>query len=91
MHDWILVSLKIDWLQGAIRITLRNNRSEDVFLVAEGFVDLKVPKREDWSKSVSINEVEGPSELDNGNFYLVIEIQSGDKIELEAKTIYLPG
>ena len=90
MHDWTLISIMVEWFKGTVTIAFKNSKSEEVFLVAKGFVDLKVPKREDWGESVSVNELEGPSLLENGNSYLAIEIQSGDKIELEARSISLP-
>lgn len=90
MHDWTFVALMVDWLKGVVTFTFKNSSSTEVFLVAEGLADLKVPKREDWGESVSVNEVEGPIVLENGNSYLAIEIQSGDKIELEARSISLP-
>jgi hypothetical protein len=90
MHDWTFVALMVDWLNGVVTFTFKNSSSTEVFLVAEGLADLKVPKREDWGESVSVNEVKGPMVLENGNSYLAIEIQSGDKIELEARSISLP-
>ena len=88
MHDWTFVTLLVEWSKGMVTITFENS-SNEVFLVAEGLADLKVPKREDWGGSVSVNEVDGPRMLDNGNSYIGIEIQSGDRIEIEAKSIYL--
>lgn len=90
MHDWTLVSLVIDWFKGMLTITFRNSNSDEVSLLAHGLADLKIPKKEEWGESVSVNEVEGLIILENGNHYLVIEMQSGDKIELEAKFISLP-
>jgi hypothetical protein len=89
MHDWTLVTLLLEWFKGIVTITLKNSNSNEFFLVAEGLADLKVPKREDWGESVSVNEVDGPRVLENGNSYISIEIQSGDKIEIEAKSISL--
>lgn len=90
MHDWTLLTLTIDWMKGEAMITFKNCQSQEVFLIAEGLSDFRVPKREEWGKSVSVNEVEGPKALQNGKFYFSIEMQSGDKIELEARTISLP-
>jgi len=90
MHDWTFVSLLVEWLKGVVTVTFKNNSSNEVFLIAEGLADLKLPRREDWGESVSVNEVEGPRVLSNGNIYISIEIQSGDKIEIEAKSITLP-
>ncbi|PKM44045.1 MAG: hypothetical protein CVV05_13150 [Gammaproteobacteria bacterium HGW-Gammaproteobacteria-1] len=90
MHDWTLLALVVDWVKGMVTITFRNSQSQEVFLMAEGLSDLRVPKREEWGGSVSVNEVEGPKQLQNGNTYVSIEMQSGDKVELEAKSISLP-
>lgn len=90
MHDWTFVTLMVEWAEGLVTFTFRNSSGTEVFLIAEGLVNLKIPKREAWGQSISINEVEGPILLENGNSYLVIEIQSGDKIELEARSISLP-
>ncbi|ELR64426.1 hypothetical protein C942_02449 [Photobacterium marinum] len=87
MHDWTLVTLVFDWLKGIATITFKNSYSQEVTLIAEGVAELKIPKREDWGESASVNKVDIPTALDNGNFYLQIEIQSGDKIEFEAKKI----
>ena len=91
MHDWSFVSLFMEWGIGKATITLKDNNSADVFLVADGLADLKVPRREEWGKSISVNDIIGPTALPNGNSYIVIEIQSGDRIEIEAKSISLPN
>lgn len=90
MHDWTFVTLLVEWLKGVVTITFKNSSSNEVFLIAEGLADLRVPKREDWGESVSVNEVDGPRILENGNSYIGIEIQSGDKVEIEARSISLP-
>lgn len=90
MHDWTLLALMVDWLDGTIKISFRNSQSQEVFLMANGFSELRVPRREEWGKSVAINEVDGPKTLQNGSMYFSIEMQSGDKIEMEARSISLP-
>ncbi|EGW21444.1 hypothetical protein [Methylobacter tundripaludum] len=90
MHDWTLVSILVDWIKGIVTITFKNYKSNQVILIADGLVNLHIPKREEWGESVSINEVTGPILLSNGNYHLKLEIQSGDKIELEAKFIKMP-
>jgi hypothetical protein len=90
MHDWTLLTLTVDWVKGMATITFKNSQSHEVFLIAEELSDFRVPKREEWGGSISVNEVDGPKELHNGNMYFSIEMQSGDKIELEAGSISLP-
>jgi hypothetical protein len=91
MHDWTLVSVLVHWATGIVDITFKNEQSKVVQLIATGFINLHIPRQEDWGSSVSVNEVDGPRLLENGNSYLCLEIQSGDKIELEAKSISLPN
>lgn len=90
MHDWTLLTIMVDWLDSTVRIAFRNRKSQEVFLMAEGLTNLRVPKREEWGGSVSVNEVDGPKVLQNGSLYFSIQMQSGDKIEMEARSISLP-
>jgi len=90
MHDWILVSISAEWIKGVVTVTFKNHESDQVMLITDGLANLRIPKREGWRESVSVNEVSGPILLSNGNYHLALEIQSGDKIELEAKSIKMP-
>ena len=90
MHDWTFVRLEFDWLNGFASLVFNNARSEEVIVLAKGVKHLQVPKREEWGESVSVNETDGPRSIKNGLSYLAIEIQSGDKIEIEAKSISMP-
>ena len=90
MHDWTLLEICVDWLKGSITATFRNTKSQEVKLIAEGLVDIRIPKMEEWGRSVSVNEVRGPHKLDNGHQKLTIEMQSGDNIEIIARSIFLP-
>lgn len=90
MHDWTLVSFNVEWAEAILKITFKNEKSEKAYLVAENFSSLIIPKREKWGESKSVNKVEGPIALSNGSIYLFIEMQSGDKIEIEAERIIVP-
>lgn len=90
MHDWTLGEITINWITGTLIFFLKNNKSEDVKIQVSGLYNLNLPKKEEWGRSVSINEINGPLVLANGHMYLEIEIQSGDTISLEAKLIELP-
>ena len=91
MHDWTVLSVQFEWVESTITIKLLNRNSQEVELSVKGSKLLHIPKREDWGESSSVNEVIGPTLLENGNYYLAIEIQSGDKIELEGDDIIMPG
>ena len=90
MHDWTLVSLTFDWQGASATLSLRNPSSETVSLVAENVVNLLMPKRDEWGRSVSVNEVAGPTLQSDGTQTLRIEMQSGDVIEITAGSFVLP-
>jgi hypothetical protein len=80
----------VEWAAGIVTINFDTYEFGMVKVTGVGFVRLLVPKRDEWGESVSVNGHEGPQELCNGNQLLTINIQSGDKIELEAKSIFMP-
>lgn len=91
MHDWTLVSVQVDWQAATVVVGFRNADSEQVLLTADDFTDLHVPKREDWGASVSVNEASDIELLPSGQQRLTIEMQSGDVLSLEAKSIRFPA
>ena len=90
MHDWTFVSLLIDWIKGNVTLIFKDHRSEEVRWVGEKFVELRISRREEWGESFSVNQVNEPVKLNNGNYQLSIEIQSGDVIEIEAQSFFIP-
>lgn len=90
MHDWTLLSILIDWIAGTAVISFRNEKSDEVRLIAEGILDIHIPKREEWGRSVSINDVVGPRRDADGNLSIELEVQSGDRIKLLAKSVSMP-
>jgi hypothetical protein len=91
MHDWSLISIVFEWPSGILNLSFRYGEGHNALLSAINVVELLVPKREEWGPSVSVNEVTGPFMLANGNHRLLIEMQSGDIIQIEAKNFTLPG
>ena len=90
LHDWTLVSIDTNWLEGRVAISIVNPDHETVSLLAQQFSDLKITKREEWGESVSINKVQGPNILENGNNIIFIEMQSGDVLTIEAASFNFP-
>jgi hypothetical protein len=90
MHDWTLVTLSFDWKGACVTLTLRNPKSESVLLKAEGVIRLLVPKRDEGGRSISVNDVTGPTRQPDGTEVLLIEMQSGDVIEIVATSFDLP-
>lgn len=89
MHDWVISTLEIDWDKNVINITFKT-ASGDQNIVATEFAKLIVPKRENWGPSRSVYNVDKPMQLKNKNYKILIEMQSGDLITIEAKRIVLP-
>lgn len=52
--------------------------------------ELRVPRTQTWGSSVSINGVDGPSPQEEGRVRVAIEMQSGDLIEIVARSIEMP-
>lgn len=90
MHDWTLISIVVEWAKGIVTVTFDAYEYNRVILTAEGLIELVVPKHDKWGESVSVNKVQGPVKLENGHYYLALEIQSGDTITLEARSIQMP-
>ncbi len=91
MHDWTLLTIVVEWMKGIVTITFDTYEFNHVILTAEGLIELVVPKHDEWGESVSVNKVCGPVQLENGNYRLELEIQSGDTITLEARSIQMPN
>jgi hypothetical protein len=90
MHDWSLLSLAIDWGSGDVRLDIRSPEGMAV-IHAAGLHELRLPRAQTWGPSVSINAVKGPTLRHDGLSCLVIEMQSGDLIEITAHSIDMPG
>jgi hypothetical protein len=89
MHDWTLRGLSIDWTRGTVRLELSSSDGVRV-LTAAGLKSASVPRRGPWGPSSSINGYRGPFRTEDGTSRLVIEMQSGDVIELVADEFVMP-
>jgi hypothetical protein len=89
MHDWTLLSLEVDWGTGEVRLGVVSP-SGQACIRAFDLYELRVPRARAWGPSVSINAVEGPSPQEDGWLRLAIEMQSGDLIEIVARSIEMP-
>ena len=86
MHDWTLVSVTVDWESSTVVVETRSPNADIVKVSLHGVTLVSIPKREEWGPSVSINKVDGPIHQ-FGSVKLAIEMQSGDTIFLEGKSI----
>lgn len=90
MHDFTLLNISIEWASGIAKVVLLNNESSEIFIHMDGLILAKVPRLNEWGKSISVNKVIGVTQTSCGNMKLDIEMQSGDVIELVAEKISLP-
>jgi len=90
MHDWTLLSVEFEWNEARITLNFRNPYSETVSVVAEGVTSLNMPKKDEWGRSVSVNRINGPTILTGGISQFAVEMQSGDVIEVLARSFCLP-
>jgi hypothetical protein len=89
MHDWTLLSAFVDWKQGTARLEFQWD-GEPKVITALGLTDMRLPRKSPWGPSVSINRCVGPTKARDGSHSLVIEMQSGDNIELVAEQFEMP-
>lgn len=90
-HDWILVSINFDWQSASLNIHLQDLARSNRLLIAEGVSEFRVPRKNEWGPSISVNEVT-ESEVQAGDGKcLQIEMQSGDTIVIKAKKIIFPA
>jgi hypothetical protein len=90
MHEWVLLSIAVDWKSGRSTFSFDTAQAGIVLLVAEGVVDLHVPQMKPWGPSVHVNEVREPRAESGKWRELEIEMQSGDVITVKAGSLVFP-
>ena len=90
MHDWTLLNVNFRWEDGELEIKFKNQDSKVVSLISKDTKNLILPKKDDWGKSASVNEVKGPLLIGGNLKKIEIEMQSGDIIEILSSEIIMP-
>jgi hypothetical protein len=83
LHDATLLTVTYEWAESGVVIKLRSGHDGIVSVMGAGVTLLELPHRNPWGRSVSVNEVRGPSPLADGRERLEIEMQSGDTLLIE--------
>jgi hypothetical protein len=91
MHDWTLKNIEVAWESGTVRLDLISSPGITKSLTARDFVELVVPRRQDWGPSKSIMSSNGPLRRPDGNQQLEILMQSGDTLLIIAHEIMMPS
>lgn len=90
MHDWTLVDIVFAWQTGIVTVTVLDNNSALITILATQVKELVVPRYKSWGSSGSINQYELIFAKDSTK-KLRIEMQSGDSIEIMAENFILPA
>lgn len=91
MHDWILDSVLADWGSKSLTLALIDRTSTKRTLHARRVRKFMLLHEEPWGSSGSVLSYEGPNALGDGFFRLVIKVQSGDDLEIEAEAFDIPS
>jgi hypothetical protein len=84
MHDWTLLSISFDWKAACVTVRLQTHGPVIRTLVANDVVEVKIPKRQEWGPSVSVNATSEVASATAATTHLKIEMQTGDVIEIVA-------
>ena len=90
-HDAVLVSLTATWRSGDVRIHLQlcEQPSRHVVVVGREVSLLHCPREHPWGESVHVNLIDPPAPTPAGRLRLNIEMQTGDRIEVEAASFMI--
>ena len=91
LHDCPLSLMSLDWVSGVLKIQLNRNSGIVDFIHASSLRKFSLSRLEEWGPSECIDEVIGPSPLEEGLQLVVIKMQSGDVIEIVAGAFQLPN
>jgi hypothetical protein len=91
MHDWTFEACEVVWATGIARLQFLDRSSQKREIAASGLVGLKLPREEPWGPSTSVLSCSKPVIGTNGVGRLVVELQSGDIVEVEARHFDFPA
>lgn len=85
MHDWVLKSIDVNWVDGTIKIGLIDSGSHGREIVLIDFYEISIPRFNEWGPSVNIYKIVQESQQGSGGVKLQIQMQSGDVIRLASR------
>lgn len=91
VHDWVLDSIVADWAIRSVSVVLIDRTSVKKTLTAHGVRRLSMRHDEPWGESASVLSIEGPERIPDEMQRLVIRIQSGDDVEIDAERFDITG
>lgn len=91
MHDWTLVDILVRWKEATAVVSLVDGSSASREIRCAGVRKLSVSRDQPWGPSNSVLELKGPQPIGDRGIQIVIEMQSGDLIEIVAQSFDLPS
>jgi hypothetical protein len=86
LHDAVLLDIKVCWKKAVVEISFNTSESEKL-IRAEDFKILTCPRALPWGPSVHVNGITHRASQNTES--IEIEMQSGDAILIEARSISL--
>jgi len=83
LHDAVLDKIEFDWKEGSLSFSLKvgSPAAARVQIIADQVSHFNCPREYPWGESASINAI--GSKQDTGATVLIIEMQSGDTLEIK--------
>ena len=90
MHDWVFNSIEVNWHSGLSLIGVTDRKSINREIIIHEIIYFSMSRRFEWGESTNINRISLEEKGGGEGHNLVIEMQSGDTIEIIANKICLP-
>jgi len=91
MHDWTLVDILVRWKEATAVVSLVDGSSAVREIRCAGVNKVSVSRDLPWGPSNSVLEFKGPRSSGGQGMQIVIEMQSGDLVEIVAQSFDLPS
>lgn len=88
LHDATVRAIEVDWPGHSLRVHLVGPGGP-VTTAARGLPLLHAPRHEPWGPSTSVLAAVGPDQRPDGVTRLLLQVQSGDELLIEAEEIVL--
>ncbi len=88
LHDAVLDEIRFDWTLAKLELTFSTPSGRAV-LRADGVTSVSIPRRLPWGPSSQVNMVTGSPR--SGQVQVQVEMQSGDTLQVEAKSMVITG
>ncbi len=90
MHDWMLVSISVEWESATVELALLDASSQRTLLL-KGVRAVSFDRSEPWGPSNSVNAVSVADDPSGRGIVLILELQSGDNVMVSASSCELDG